>query len=657
MPTQNTTIAQVKKPKNLQLQDPNNPDQPVNLTQPPVITPQQVQPVSGGQTPTSQLAHQTLTQAQQQAQKGYQSPTLSGTSQLTQQLLNDPNRGFNASDYVKSGLTEYDRNTADAIETARRGLVGASGSSLAQSGLTDLALRTAEGRASLGNELRTTASDQERQNILNAIQAGQATTGLEQGVQRGNLQGLIDVIEAAQPQLDREENAINRGLEIAIANQNAQLQTYLTELQGKISKGLQTNAQDWQGIQNELDREIEKWSSEGNWDNALKAITLKGQIDQQAQESAQKWQTGERVATQSWTTTERLSAEDFTSAENFLDRTLQEAIANQDDATQRWVTEKQAELSLKMQTNDMAQERRMAYLNSELENAKADNDVGRQKTLLNFQQALRIKEMTVEYGYDKAIETMRGDIQKEIAAGNNLNAEAMQKAELEYRVNKDIEDRKIEWAANALQEKGLNMQLYQQQLDQIDDMIENYGIDPSFKTEFVKATLKGQGVDTTQFTQTDVTAEAQKALSAEFDMIKYQFAQSHAGMVDPNTGELTSDGLQAFNDYYNYTMYGELSPEMKEERRVAGYLGPDDLAFAEEGDKFNITEATDYNGITIPPGEYNVVKTEESYGSKFFGTQQSTYRVKLVDANGNEYQIDKSQSGKKGNIVSNLWAQ
>lgn len=665
-----------KKPKPLALQDPNNPDQPIPLqpqqpqpaqipsgTQAPTITPQQVTPVAPQSSATSQLAQQTLQQAAGQAQTGYSSPTATATSQATQNLLADPNMGYSP----EKAVSEYDVNAAKALETARQGLVGASGSSLAQSRLKDLALETAEGRSAV----QQSASEQARNNALAAISAGQTTTGMEQAINSGNIQNLLSVLSAAEPQLQREETAVDRGIALAQSNQNAQLQTMLTELQGKISAGLQTNAQDWQGIQNELDREIKKWTASGNWQNALDAIKLKGEIDIQAQKDAQIWSTGERVATQAFTTSERLSSQDFVSAESYLDRLLKESIANNDNATQKWVTEKQAELQLKMQTNEMTFEEKMAYLNEQFKDA----DVGRQQTILQFQHGLRLVEMNKEFSHEQILEEVKADLQKSINEGDYANARALQKAELEYRVNKDIEDRKIEWAANALQEKGLDMQILQQQLDNIDDMIENYGIDPSFKTEFVKATLDGQGIDTSGFEQIDVTAKAQQALSEEYDLMLFQFGQSHPEYVDKTLigygsqdgviGQgtypiyeetINANGLQAFSDYYNYTMYGELSDAMREERRTAGYLGASDLPNALEGDKFKITEATTYNGVSVPPGEYTVQVRQSSAGSKFFGTKHNYDNYYLVGKDGSEIYIQQKTTGVEGNLISDLWA-
>lgn len=649
-----------KKPKNLPLQDPNNPYAPIPLIQQnsntvPTIVPQQVKPVSAPQSTTSQLANQTLQQAAITAQKGYQSPVATQTSQLTQQLLRDPNQGYNPQQSVAKGLTEYDRNAANAIETARQGLVGASGSSLAQSGLKDLALKTAEGKSTLKNQLEQSASETARQNVLSTISAGQTTSGMEQGIQSGNFDQLLSVLSASQPELQREESAIDRGLAIAQANQNAELQTSLMELQGKIQTGQQLMSQDFEAIQNNLDREITKWTQSGNWENALNALKFKGEIDLQSQQAQQQWQTGERLATQSWSTTERVSEQDFTAAQNYLSRQLQQSIATADAEMQKWVTEKQGELQLKMQVNGMGHEESMAYLNSQLREAEATGDVGRQQLIMSYASNLKMNEMEKENGFNVAIESMRGDIEREITFGNNANAIAMQKAELEYRVNKDIQDQKLEQASLALQEKGVDVNVFQSMLSTIDDMIEKDGLNPQMKMDFVKSTMVGQGIDTSLFEKVDVASEAQQAISAEFDLMKNQYLMTHPEFVDEATGDLNKDGMLRFNQYFNKMMYGELSEEDKQKVTEAGYItDPAEIPNAMPGDKYKISTSVEipmfgYDQykkkgggvltVKIPAGEYSVLEEPIIQKNGLFGATNKYTKVYLIDANGKKIHI------------------
>ena len=357
---------------------------------------------------------------------------------------------------------------------------------------------------------------------------------------------------------------------------------------------------------------------------------------------------------QAWQTSERISTEDFTATQNALDRIEERATRENNTALTKWVENKRAETTLRVQTNDMTHDEKMAYLNNELANAYADNDVERQKDILQFQGTITLNEMEKQHGYDVAIENIRGDIEKSIKEGDYANATALQTAELEYRVNHDIQEFALEKAAQELTAKGVNMDIIERQYNQI---AEAYGEEAA--NEFISTTLQEQGVDMSGYQIADKKSAALQAMAEEHEMMIEQFKQTHPQFVDQATGEITPDGLETFNDYFNFTMYGEMSDEMKEERRTAGYLGEDDIEFAQPGDKYLIeTGTTAANGMFVPPGEYSVVSEQNTEGQKFWGTQRDVERVYLVNnETGEKYMVDKTKSGTKGNIISGLWAE
>ena len=232
-----------KQKTNLPLQDPNNPAQPLPVQPPAQI--QTVKPVQAPQQPQTELqqaSDKSFMQANQLAQQGFQSPTAQVTSQKTQELLQNPNQGQNYQQYNQNRLEQFDRERADAMEAARQGLAGASGSSMAQTGLQELALKGIEGRADLQTDLDQTSAEQSYQNQLRALAEGRATTQMEQGISKQNIDALLQARQVSEPELERQfqgqQSAIDRGLEIAKANQNAELQTALTQLQGNIQSGL-----------------------------------------------------------------------------------------------------------------------------------------------------------------------------------------------------------------------------------------------------------------------------------------------------------------------------------------------------------------------------------------------------------------------------------
>jgi len=359
-----------------------------------------------------------------------------------------------------------------------------------------------------------------------------------------------------------------------------------------------------------------------------------------AQANSQAWQTGERI-----------SSQDYNASQANLDRILEEAIQNKDIGQQQWAINKQGELQLKMQTNDMTQEEKMRYLDDQLAGAQADKDVGRQMQILDYQGILQAQEDERNFGYETALTNLKGNIDAAIASGNNTAAAALQAAEIKYRVDRDTKDFALQAAAQELEAKGINMEVIDTQYNQI---LEAYGQEAA--DEFIARTLQTQGVDMSKYQIADKQAQAEKALLAEFDAMKTQFGQTHQEAIDSKTGELSAEGLKAFNAYYNETMYGELTDETKERQRTAGYLNESDIPNAMVGDKFKFDAPASYNGQTIPAGEYVVEQNSDTYGSKFFGTRQSTTWTYLKGADGKEYHIAKKQSGREGNIVSNLWA-
>lgn len=76
-----------------------------------------------------------------------------------------------------------------------------------------------------------------------------------------------------------------------------------------------------------------------------------------------------------------------------------------EDATQRYLQTKQAELQIKLQTDGFDHEETMAKVNEQTAIAKAATmDVDRQKQLMQYQEKIRYSEMAVQNSYDVAME-------------------------------------------------------------------------------------------------------------------------------------------------------------------------------------------------------------------------------------------------------------
>lgn len=598
--TGNTQNTQQKKQTNLPLQDPNNPNQPVQLVSQqntpappssvPQIQPQQVKPISAPQqnSQIQQVSDQSLIQANQQAQQGFQSPNAQLTSQQTQALLKDPNQGMDFDAYRRNQLSQIDSQQADALEAARQGLVGASGSSLAQNNLMGIALKGIENKANFTNQLDASIANQRSQNLLNALAAGRETTGMELGISEQNLNSLLAARGAAEPELNRQqtssENAMNRGLELALqsneinaqkealsqqlamdkwkaesgyqftAQQNAlnrtlELTLQSNDLQGnkelamlkqKLDSGLLTQEQEWKAAQAALDRAAEIALQQGDIAGQLQIQQLRAQIEAAAQESAQKWQTAERIATQAFTSQERLSTQDFQIAQMYLKQSIDQAAAEQDFERQKYLQSQEHQLQLKMQTNDMQYGEKMAYLNMQLQEAQANNDVGRQKEILTFQHGQEMERIRQEQGFEASMQFSQQQFQQAMQKGDFAHAETMLQLQQSFQAEEAMKDRAVEYAQIALQQQGLN---FDQEMAQYNAIAQ---INPEQAQQYLKSMLEGKF----DLKITDALESAKQALKADFELQKYQYALTHPESKNPE---------QDFYAFYNSNMYDEKS--------------------------------------------------------------------------------------------------
>jgi hypothetical protein len=547
--TGNTQNTQQKKHTNLPLQDPNNPNQPVQLVSQqntPAPQPQQVKPISAPQqnSQIQQVSDQSLIQANQLAQQGFQSPNAQLTSQQTQALLKDPSQGMDFDAYRRNQLSQLDSQQADALEAARQGLVGASGSSLAQNNLMGIALKGIENKANFTNQLDASIANQRSQNLLNALAAGRETTGMELGISEQNLNSLLAARGAAEPELNRQqtssENALNRALELTLQSNDLQGNKELAMLKQKLDSGLLTQEQEWKAAQAALDRAAEIALQQGDIAGQLQIQQLRAQIEAAAQESAQKWQTAERIATQAFISQERLSTQDFQIAQMYLKQSIDQAAAEQDFERQKYLQSQEHQLQLKMQTNDMQYGEKMAYLNMQLQEARANNDVGRQKEILTFQHGQEMERIRLEQGFEASMQYAQQQFQQAMQKGEFAHAETMLQLQQSFQAEEAMKDRAVEYAQIALQQQGLN---FDQEMAQYNAIAQ---INPEQAQLYLKSMLEGKF----DLKITDALESAKQALAADFELQKYQYALTHPESKNPE---------QDFYAFYNSNMYDEKS--------------------------------------------------------------------------------------------------
>lgn len=444
--------------KNLQPTQPaNNPftadGQPFSF-QAPQVNPNNVQGVQSNYTP-DQGNTDVLRAAQNRAIQGFQSPTLDQTSQLTQQLLQNPQGNFNPQQQMQRNMEAFDQQRAQAMEAARQQMAGTMHSGQTRGDFLDLAIQGGQQRAGFESEQQQALQKQEMTNLLNAIAQGRETSETERQRFATDIGALTDVRQSAEGMENRSvtvaENAMDRGMQIALANQDAQLQTNLTELKGKIDQNMLLTQQDFQAVQADLDRNLQQVIAEGDWGNAVQIERMRADLQVQMQQAEQQFQRAERVATQDYMTSERVSEQDFQTAQRYLQHELNEAAANNDVERQGYLLDKQAQWDLKMQTNGFDQQEKMAYLDAQLEEARAQNDVERQKDILQFQTQQELQLMAQEQGWQEAQNYLQR--QHELAVQNNdiVAQQAIQTASIEANAREAALDRSHDLQMQQLQ--------------------------------------------------------------------------------------------------------------------------------------------------------------------------------------------------------------
>jgi hypothetical protein len=329
-------------------------------------------------------------------------------------------------------------------------------------------------------------------------------------------------------------------------------------LKGKIDSGLMLQEQDFTGTQNELSRELEKSLAEGNWQNAFNIQKMQQEFDVQKQEAQQTWASAERNATQGWQTGERLSDQDFTAAQNVLAQKQQLALQSNDILAQKDIADSQAKLQLNMQTANFSQQEKMAYLDDQLATAKADKDVNRQKSILEFQHGQEMETLRSTQGFEKAMQYNDQQQQLALQKNDHVATQALQTERLNMEVSEKAKDRVLAEASLKLQEKGVDMQAVQQQYEQLADQEARGIIEAGASTKYLQDTLNKNGVTGVTLTTINAEDQSKKVVDAQYASMMYQFAKTHPEMQDKTTESgLSQEGMAAFSKFFNESTYGE----------------------------------------------------------------------------------------------------
>jgi hypothetical protein len=514
-----------------------------------------------------------LQAGQQKAIQGFQSPVADMTSQLTQQVLQNPAFGLQTPEqYGKTQLEQYDVERANALEAARQTLAPTMNTGASRGKYVDLALQGVQERTQLERDLFNEAQQQQREAMFQALSEGRATGEQEQQRFATDIGALAQISGAAEGEATRQftasENAMNRALEIAKTNQNAELQTSLTELQGKIQQGLLMTEQDFAGVQNELDRQQQLALQNNDIAAAYEIETLKQQFAADMQEKQMEYQTAERVATQAWQTGERIGEQEFSQAMAYFDRETQIARDAQNFMYEKQLADDRAALELKMQTQGFTQQEKMTYLENELADARANNDVTRQMQIMTYGHSLDLETMAQEQGFEFAMADMQNQFAMALQNNEQDNAMSILSAQQRFAAQEAAKDRDLDWARVEMEKRGLDMAQIEQQYNLIQNEVDAGRVDPDSATNYLRSILSANGVTL----QTADPNAIYQELDRDFRVQQYQFALTHpgSGIYQNDRGDQVPEGtpgaiftglstqfVNEFNDFLNDSYYDE----------------------------------------------------------------------------------------------------
>ena len=434
----------------------------------------------------------------------------------------------------------------------------------------------------------TGAQDQLNRDLQTSMQAN------DLAATASNVQKQLDLDQWKQEngeEFTAAQNDMDRTLQTSLKTMDIQSQTDLMNLKAKIDAGTLVTEQDFEASQNDINNKL-KVAMQGTDIQAQQDLTtLKGQIDAQAQSAQNAFTAAQTTATQSWQSNQTISQDQFTAAQNYLQQQNQLAMQSNDEDTQKYLATQSASLQLQMQTQSMDQQTKMAYLNNQLAEATANNDVGRQEQIIGFQATQNMSAMIEQQGYDAAQKDL--DRQQQLAVQNNDIAAqaALQTTQLTFQAKENAATNALEQARNDMQGQQIAMQGQQMTFDQIEQGVQNGQIDPSAAVAAIQSQATSEGI-TIQTPDPDAAAKAavqqlndQKAV---FLASHPEYADSETTYTDPNgqtvtvdqvasvlggsfsdtqladagykkvtTSTLNASGMSAFNDFYNSTVYGE----------------------------------------------------------------------------------------------------
>jgi hypothetical protein len=580
-------------------------DKPLIAQRPPT------QQDSGGTgTNTADLSEQVLNQAQRTAMQGYKSQLSPLIQQQTANFLRDPNQGI-PENYVQQQLEAFNRDRAQAYETARQGMAPVAGSAEQQREMIRTAMTNVEDSSRLGADLEQQQAQMKRDNLIAALAEGRATESQVQDAFNQNLQNLLKTRETGEAGLQREwqtgerlgtqeyqtgvlktqqeftakQADLDRAHQEALAKGDNETALKIEQMQTDLQKEMQSKeyiwktqervaAQDWEGAQNEMNRGLEEAIKKGDWSNAL-------EIEKMRTESASKLQTNQ----QAWLTTERLSTQDFEEQQADLERQQADEIAKGNWENAFKIEELKGTLADKQQKAEMAwktgeriateswqtgerisqqdYETGMSVLEQQNKLALQYNDIQAQKNIADQQNKLQLAMQTANFSQqekmaylDYELEDARAnlDYQREVSILEFRHGQEMEtiRQQQGHEASMQYNQQQFEQAMQKGDYAQAQTMLRLQQQFQADEALKDRAL------EEARIKLQQQGVDMARVEQ-QYNMLAEQDPTAAFNYLQHEMKPYGVKLVAKDAATVAKQAIQADFEAQQY-QWGLMHP-------------------------------------------------------------------------------------------------
>jgi hypothetical protein len=378
---------------------------------------------------------QVMGAAQQAAlnQGAPQSAIQAKAQQMTQEQMNNPGFGYNPATYKANAMSNFDLNRAGAVKAFKEENAPLAGSGTTQENLLKAMLAGNIDRSNLENQYDMQAVDRQKQDWIDALTQGRTQTGSDQAATKAAIDNLLGVRAGYEG-----ERAQTTGNEQQMAVLD---KTYGQDLAKMVA------SQDWQGGQNQLDREAAVLAQSTDI-NAKNAFADKQQAFDMAKLSATNDFTavqadidrrqaialqGNDIETKKYLADLQIKADsaqlqktqDFTAVQNDISNKWKSTENSLDRDTQNSIIERQIALDKWKQTTGQEFTATQNALSRSLETSLKTMDIDGQKVLMNLKADIDfcILKQTQDFEgaqkeADRALQTamQKNDIQAQQAA-------------------------------------------------------------------------------------------------------------------------------------------------------------------------------------------------------------------------------------------------